>query len=256
MERNRLLAAAVVLIILGAAGLAATGYVAWWQSDRTRGVSGWWRGMPGRMHGGMMGREEMREMMQGMMGGMLPPGVAPEALPDADSRGARLTARICSQCHDVPSPAFRTAEEWPRVAGRMFARLVMMARMPMMRGADFEYPSPEEREAIVEYLQAHALKPLPGAPPEPGSEGAELFRTACSRCHALPDPALHMAQEWPAVVDRMRGRMREMGTETITDRERDVIVAYLSRHARGQRSRPAQTAPRAGDETLSGGRGG
>ena len=81
---------------------------------------------------GMMGMDEkndqghMKEMMQQMMGGMLPPGITPQDLPDPESRGAKLLSRYCSQYHNLPSPRMHTAEDWPRIAGRMLSRERMM----------------------------------------------------------------------------------------------------------------------------------
>ena len=44
-------------------------------------------------------------------------------------------------------------------------------------------------------------------------------------------PALHKAEEWPAVLDRMRTNMEAMGKGVITDRERDEITGYLAKVA-------------------------
>lgn len=68
--------------------------------------------------------------------------------------------------------------------------------------------------------------------PFPESKGAILFKETCSQCHALSDPALHTAQEWRAVVERMRGDMRTMGREIVTEEEKKEIVSYLSDLAR------------------------
>jgi mono/diheme cytochrome c family protein len=65
----------------------------------------------------------------------------------------------------------------------------------------------------------------------PDTPGLALFRRICSQCHVLPDPALHKAEEWPAVVDRMRTNMEAMGKGVITDRERDEITGYLAKVA-------------------------
>lgn len=182
-----------------------------------------------------MSRGQMREMMKGMMGDMLPPGVKPEDLPDADSPGAKMVARFCGQCHDIPSPAMHTKEKWPDVESRMFARLSMMGGMHMMQGMGMESPSPDEQRAIIDYMAAHAMKPAaPGALPQSESAAAVSFKTVCSQCHPLPDPGLHTAREWPAVAERMRTHMKEMGKRAITDHERDEIVGYLSRNARKQ----------------------
>ena len=103
------------------------------------------------------------------------------------------------------------------------------------RGA-IPVPDRREREAILSYLQAHALAAVrPRAVPEAGSESAELFTRTCSRCHAVPDPSQHTAEEWPTVVERMRGHMRQQEVGDLSDREARAIVDYLKRASRGDR---------------------
>ncbi|MCL5024520.1 MAG: cytochrome c [Nitrospirae bacterium] len=227
MKNNRLLIIAVILIALGLIGIFMS---TWFKSYR--GPRGMFQ-MPGKMMDGMMGgrmmnRDEMKDMMQRMMPGMLPPGIKPENLPDPESRGARLLTHYCNQCHNLPSPKMHTAEEWSSVTGRMFTRMSMMSGM-----MGIENPSFEEQHLIISYLKAHSLKSVsPGTLPSPESKGAILFKETCSQCHALPDPAIHTAQEWNAVVERMRGHMQAMGRRVITDQERTEIVAYLSNNAR------------------------
>lgn len=183
---------------------------------------------------GMMNQNHM-EMMQEMMGGRLPPGIEPEDLPDSESKGAKLLVRYCTQCHNLPSPAMHTSAEWPDVSQRMFTRLTMMSGMReewmgMMR---MKAPSIEEQEIIVNYLKAHSLKPIgPSEIPLPESAGAISFKNTCSQCHALPDPKLHNAQEWPGVVERMRVNMQIMDKPVITEAEKEKIVSYLSKYAK------------------------
>ena len=47
--------------------------------------------------------------------------------------------------------------------------------------------------------------------PEPGSEGARLTLRYCVQCHNLANPAMHDAQRWTAIVDRMVVRMQGRG---------------------------------------------
>ena len=94
-------------------------------------------------------------------------------------------------------------------------------------------PSSQEEEVLLEYLKGHAMKALaPGIVPSPDSPNAALFQRTCSRCHALPDPNLHTADEWPGVVERMRKNMEIMGKTAITDQQRDGLVEYLRMNAR------------------------
>jgi cytochrome c5 len=159
------------------------------------------------------------------------PELLPEQLPDPKSEGADLTVRYCAQCHNLPSPATHSAEEWREVMSRM-DRYMSEGKHPrgMMR---IQRPTAEEREALLQYLQRNALRPFSGPSlPDAGSPGAERFKTICGRCHAIPDPGLHTAGEWPAVVERMRQNMKVMAKPAITDAERNEIADYLKRHAR------------------------
>ena len=79
--------------------------------------------------------------------------------------------------------------------------------------------------------------------PERGSEGARLTLRYCVQCHNLANPAMHHAEKWPAIVERMvlrmQGRgnmgtlMHEMmaGVAAPSAEETQVIVAYLQKHA-------------------------
>jgi cytochrome c5 len=178
----------------------------------------------------------------------LPAGVSAADLPDPDSEGARLEARYCSQCHGIPSPATHSADEWPATVRRMALRMERSNRMggrgmmggggmmggrrsmPMgMSGA--EAASRAELTEILDYLQGHALRTV-AVPPEDGSDPAvTLFASSCARCHALPDPKQHTAEEWPAVVARMRQNMEKLGVAPISDAQADRIVEYLERQA-------------------------
>jgi cytochrome c2 len=79
--------------------------------------------------------------------------------------------------------------------------------------------------------------------PEPGSRGAQLARRYCVQCHNLANPAMHHAEKWPAIVDRMVVRMEgrgnlgklmaEMmaGVKAPAPEETQALVAYLRKHA-------------------------
>src|SRR5438552_3011609 len=79
--------------------------------------------------------------------------------------------------------------------------------------------------------------------PQPRSRGARLTLRYCVQCHNLPNPAMHHAQKWPGIVERMvlrmQGRgnlgtlMSEMmaGVQAPSEEETALLVAYLRRHA-------------------------
>jgi mono/diheme cytochrome c family protein len=190
------------------------------------------------MHRGMMqgqtaNQNRMKQMMKAMMSGVLPRGIKPEDLPEPNSAGAKLMVKYCAQCHDLPSPAMHSAAEWPTIADWMFRRISMMGGMGMMGGMNIEAPSPTEQQTIVAYLRKHSFVSIPsGRLPSARTEGAMLFAATCSRCHALPNPNLHTAQQWPAVVAKMQGFMKAMGKPGITSQEKAKIVGYLAQHAK------------------------
>jgi len=79
--------------------------------------------------------------------------------------------------------------------------------------------------------------------PEPGSRGAQLTLRYCVQCHNLANPAMHHAEKWPAIVDRMVVRMEgrgnlgklmaEMmaGVKAPAPEETKLLTAYLRKHA-------------------------
>jgi cytochrome c2 len=188
----------------------------------------------------------MREMMRRMMRGFVPPpGMTPETLPDAESEGARLTARFCVQCHDLPSPRYKTASQWPEVFERMNARMRMMGGGGMMGGGmmsgggmmgmmgRMETPTPQEAETLLRYLQQYAMvEAKPSELAAGPSEERPIFREVCSRCHALPSPSLHPPEEWLGVVARMQANMQLMDKPRITPQQRDAIVRFLQAASR------------------------
>ena len=186
----------------------------------------------------------MREMMRGMMRGLVPPpGMTAESLPGAESEGARLTVRFCAQCHDLPSPRYKTAAQWPDVFQRMNGRMRMMGgmmgggmmgrggMMGMMGGV--EAPSEREAGTLLRYLQEYSMREA--TPDElatgPAAERA-VFRGVCSQCHALPSPSLHPPEEWLAVMARMQINMQNMDRPRVTPEQREAIVRFLQAASR------------------------
>ena len=174
---------------------------------------------------------------------IMPEGISADSLPDPNSGGAHLEERYCVQCHGLPSPASHNATDWEPV----FRRMVLMmersgsmgmmgkgmmnrGRMGMMQAVSI--PNSEEQIKLLTYLQAHSLKSITKENiPETGSEGASLFSSKCSRCHALPDPAQHTASEWPAVVSRMRQHLIQYKMNDLTDEQAKAINGYLGKNA-------------------------
>ena len=149
----------------------------------------------------------------------LPPGTVPESLPEPASQGAKVLAQYCTQCHALPSPKMHGPQDWPGVVRRMWVRLDMMA------GAlGVQSPSTAERSILLAYLQKNALKVAENLP---AGAGKETFVALCSRCHALADPRVHSAPDWPVVVMRMERNMEKMHVSGVTRPEAEQIVGYL-----------------------------
>jgi cytochrome c5 len=153
----------------------------------------------------------------------LPPaGVAAADLPDPNSAGAQLVAKHCGQCHDLPQPTMHSATDWPAVARRMWLRT---------EGLDstlgVSVPTTSERFLILGYLTANALK-VSGAN-LPAGAGRDAFQLVCSRCHALPDPRNHSAQDWPTVFARMETNMTRMKVPPLQGTQTTDILLYLQR---------------------------
>jgi hypothetical protein len=83
----------------------------------------------------------------------------------------------------------------------------------------------------------------PSMLPQPGSRGAQLALRYCVQCHNLPNPAMHHAEKWTPVFDRMvvrmqgRGNMGKLMTDMMaglsapSPEEARVLVDYLKRFA-------------------------
>lgn len=79
----------------------------------------------------------------------------------------------------------------------------------------------------------------PASLPEPASKGAKLLRRYCDQCHDLPGPGLHTAEEWPAVVTRMKKNMDSSGimmrlmhgVRKPDKKETETLLAYLQANA-------------------------
>lgn len=184
----------------------------------------------GMMGPGMMG-DMHRNMMQRMMGGALPSGIDPALLPEPHSAGAMILKDYCTQCHNLPGPGMHTIAEWPRVLGRMNMRMQMMGGMMGIMA-----PNSVELEILLAYLQEHAQQPIAAAEyPDLNTQAGQTFSATCQQCHALPDPRQHTAQEWPAVVERMRGNMAVMG-KIVPDKTTTAdIIDFLRRHGRTEK---------------------
>jgi cytochrome c5 len=151
----------------------------------------------------------------------LPPsGIAPGDLPDPQSQGAQLLVTYCSQCHALPVPTAHSATDWPSVARRMWLR---MDFLPASLGV--RVPTAADRYTVLTYLTTNALK-ISGSV-LPAGRGRDEFATVCSQCHALPDPRVHSAQDWPTVYARMERNMERMQVKPPGGTVGTDILVYL-----------------------------
>ena len=74
--------------------------------------------------------------------------------------------------------------------------------------------------------------------PEASSEGARTLTQYCSQCHGVPGPGLHIADDWPDVIDRMNRRMQMMSRDRMmmnieapSKNEFKILKAYLQKNA-------------------------
>lgn len=79
---------------------------------------------------------------------------------------------------------------------------------------------------------------LPTLLPNNTSEGAQALIENCGQCHGLPAPGLHTADEWPAVVQRMKMHIswskKWMQINVPDEQELNTITVYLQKHAQTQ----------------------
>lgn len=151
-----------------------------------------------------------------------PPGTAPGDLPEPESDGAAYLREFCTACHALPSPSTHSATDWPVVLRRMWLRTEGVADR-----FDLPVPTSAERVTMLNYLLEHALEVTGNALPD--GPGRQLFSATCSRCHELPDPRQHSANDWAAVVIRMRQHMVQMLSESPPQSQVQEIILYLER---------------------------
>lgn len=146
------------------------------------------------------------------------------------------------------------------MALRRFRRVAaMLAALCLPLAAQEAAAAPEERWArtphgrMLERILPRTV--TAGELPEPQSEGAQLAARYCVQCHHLPNPAMHTAERWKPVVERMVWRMRGEGNlgaamkelmdgvQAPTSDEAAALTAYLQRHGQTEMD-PAHPALR------------
>jgi len=175
---------------------------------------------------------ELHGLLAELMRGWVPARNEPAALPNAESRGAKLLGKYCTQCHGLPDPKAYSADEWPRIMGHMSTHIkaVGSRRCHLLQ---LVVPTEEEKGEILTFLRQSAFEPLNAGPKVPlTGEGANLYLSFCAQCHELPHPRQHRVSEWPKIVDRMQDYAYFIGRRTITDKENAAIAEFLKSQAR------------------------
>lgn len=164
----------------------------------------------------------------------IPGGLTAKTLPDANSKGAKLFASYCGQCHSLPSPRMHSRADWPMRFGKM------MDHVKLLAGADpgIKIPTGNEKQEIVSYLEEMGFIGL--AEYAPLLTKPEGFKVAwyCSACHAVPDPVQFpakgatqlSAKEWGLVIDRMNAYRKQQGREEMSVSDRNSIVDFLTKN--------------------------
>lgn len=153
---------------------------------------------------------------------IMPPGLV--APPEPDSRGARLLQRYCTQCHNLPGAGRHTAGEWPPLLERMET---LMGVSRFYRGLLGPVAMPDEGEwaELRDYLQRHALQPLPASPTLAVTPAERIYRTVCGDCHAAPDPRRY--DDWPRLLDRMARHRDTMGRAPLPPGVQRRVLAFI-----------------------------
>jgi len=125
--------------------------------------------MQGRCGGSMM-QGRCGSMMGGMMGGAMPRATGPAEMPDADSAGAKLVSRYCTQCHDLPSPKLHSASGWPTTVVRMNERMQWLSQNG--NSTTIVAPSADELSTLIGYLAANGVESDAASPAQSGPVGA------------------------------------------------------------------------------------
>lgn len=159
---------------------------------------------------------------------IMPPGIEPALLAEPAAAGAALLQRYCTQCHYLPGPGRHTAEEWPAVLERMD---ILMGVSRFYRGllGPVDSPGEGERKLIRDYLQRHALRPLPASATLPADGTERLYRAVCGDCHAAPDPRRYAASRWPTLLERMDNHRTTMARPPLSSAQQEAVTGFIAR---------------------------
>jgi len=158
----------------------------------------------------------------------IPKGLSPDGLPDPKSRGATMLVLYCAQCHDMPSPAMHTQEEWTQVVDRMEKEMQIRRGGILIR---VMMPPEKDLQILRTYLAEFAQKPMDKTQfTDLETPSGQAFAATCSQCHAAPDPGQHTAHEWARVVLRMKSNIAAAGKKMPDESTVELINHFLKEH--------------------------
>ena len=159
---------------------------------------------------------------------IMPPDMSPTLLPEPASKGALVLQRYCTQCHYLTGPGRHTREEWPGVLARMETLMRVSHFYRGLLGA-VAMPDAGERAALANYLDRHALRPLPPPPAGVPPVGAErAWRAICGDCHAAPDPRAYPRSAWPDLLARMDAPRAVMARQPISGAQKAALEDFVA----------------------------
>ncbi|MGD8938218.1 MAG: hypothetical protein PVJ72_02505 [Gammaproteobacteria bacterium] len=165
---------------------------------------------------------------------VIPKGLNPDALPNAESRGATMLTLYCVQCHDLPTPAMHTPQEWQIVVDRMEKEMQKRRGGILIR---VMMPPEKDWQILRAYLADNAQKPLDKSQyADLDTPAGRAFESTCSQCHAAPDPTQHSPNEWARVVLRMKNNMHAAGKEMPDENTVELINDFLKAHSNATQS--------------------
>lgn len=53
------------------------------------------------------------------------------------------------------------------------------------------------------------------------SKGQSIYENSCGKCHDLPDPAEHSAQDWVGIMNRMAPKAK------LTEEQHQIVYEYI-----------------------------
>ncbi len=168
-------------------------------------------------------KEAAQEFLHfGNMGGLLPTLTQSDMI-DPNSPGAHGVFDFCSQCHNPPGPGMHTKEEWNNVFWRMVWRMqVMKAQFQQ-----FRVPTYAQSHQMYSYLATNAMQAISASDVPANVTGGKEYLKICIQCHRLPSPAKHDAKDWPIIVKRMMGHIKNMGRVMPSKEESERIIEFL-----------------------------